>query len=151
MHKLAGDAALTAEIVGEIVERTDGVPLFVEELTKAVLESAGQSDWVTAVLGAASHAAQSVPATLHASLMARLDRLGPAPKEIAQIGAVLGREFAYELIEPVAQRQVAELRAALDQLGEMRSQYCGDPRVQFLAAGAQQRAVGGILDQRVLE
>jgi predicted ATPase len=91
--KLAGNAALTAEIVGEIVERTDGVPLFVEELTKAVLESAGQSDRVTAVLGAASHAAQSVLATLHASLMARLDRLGPAPKETAQIGAVLGREF----------------------------------------------------------
>src|SRR5499427_8615207 len=93
VHKLAGDAALTAEIVGEIVERTDGVPLFVEELTKAVLESAGQRDRVTAMLGAASHAAQSVPATLHASLMARLDRLGLAPKETAQIGAVLGREF----------------------------------------------------------
>ena len=104
VHKLASNAALTAEIVAEIVERTDGVPLFVEELTKAVLESAGQSDRVTAVLAAASLAAQSVPATLHASLMARLDRLGPAPKETAQIGAVLGREFSYELIEPVAQR-----------------------------------------------
>ena len=57
-----------------------------------------------------SLAALSVPATLQASLMARLDRLGPAPKEIAQIGAVLGREFAYELIEPVAQRD--ERRAA---------------------------------------
>jgi predicted ATPase len=54
VHKLAGNAALTAEIVAEIVERTDGVPLFVEELTKAVLESAAQSDQVTAVLGAAS-------------------------------------------------------------------------------------------------
>jgi predicted ATPase len=96
VHKLAGNAALTAEIVAEIVERTDGVPLFVEELTKAVLESAGQSDRVSAVLGAASLAARSVPATLHASLMARLDRLGPAPKETAQIGAVLGREFSYE-------------------------------------------------------
>ena len=113
VHKLAGNAALTAEIVAEIVERTDGVPLFVEELTKAVLESAAQSDRVAAVLGAASLAAHSVPATLHASLMARLDRLGPAAKETAQIGAVLGREFSYELIEPVAQRPERELQAAL--------------------------------------
>ena len=76
--KLAGNAALTAEIVAEIVERTDGVPLFVEELTKAVLESesAGQGDRVAVVLATTSLAALSVPATLHASLMARLDRLG---------------------------------------------------------------------------
>ena len=93
VQKLAGNAALTAEIVAEIVERTDGVPLFVEELTKAVLESAAPGDRVAAVLAMTSLAAQSVPATLHASLMARLDRLGPAPKEIAQIGAVLGREL----------------------------------------------------------
>ena len=118
VQKLAGNAALTADIVAEIVERTDGVPLFVEELTKAVLESAGQGDRVAAVLATTSLAALSVPATLHASLMARLDRLGPAAKEIAQIGAVLGREFAYELIEPVAQRPERELQAALAQLGD---------------------------------
>ena len=118
VQKLAGNAALTADIVAEIVERTDGVPLFVEELTKAVLESAAQGDRVAAVLATTSLAALSVPATLHASLMARLDRLGPMPKEIAQIGAVLGREFAYELIEPVAQRPEKELQAALDQLGD---------------------------------
>ena len=104
VQTLAGNAALSAEIVAEIVERADGVPLFVEELTKAVLESAAQGDRVAAVLATTSLAALSVPATLHASLMARLDRLGPVAKEIAQIGAVLGREFAYELIEPVAQR-----------------------------------------------
>src|SRR5215831_9584876 len=119
VQKLAGgDTVLTAEIVAEIVERTDGVPLFVEELTKAVLESAGQSDRVNAVLGVASLAAQSVPATLHASLMARLDRLGPVPKETAQIGAVLGREFSYELIEAVAQRPARELQAALGRLSD---------------------------------
>jgi tetratricopeptide (TPR) repeat protein len=100
------------------------VPLFVEELTKAVLESAGQGDRVAAVLGTASPAAQAVPATLHASLMARLDRLGPAAKEIAQIGAVLGREFTYELIEPVAQRPERELQAALDQLREAGLLFC---------------------------
>jgi class 3 adenylate cyclase/tetratricopeptide (TPR) repeat protein len=124
VHKLAGKAALTGEIISEIVERTDGVPLFVEELTKAVLESAGQSDRISAVLGAASHAAHSVPATLHASLMARLDRLGPAAKETAQIGAVLGREFSYELIEPVAQRPERELQAALGQLSEAGLLFC---------------------------
>ena len=124
VQKLAGNAALTADIVAEIVERTDGVPLFVEELTKAVLESAAQGDRVAAVLATTSLAAQSVPATLHASLMARLDRLGPAAKEIAQIGAVLGREFAYELIEPVAQRPERELQAALDQLGDAGLLFC---------------------------
>ena len=111
MQKLAGNTALAADIVAEIVDRrADGVPL--EELTNAVLESAAQGDRIAAVLATTSLAAQSVPATLHASLMARLDRLGPAAKEIAQIGAVLGREFAYELIEPVAQRSTAELQAA---------------------------------------
>jgi class 3 adenylate cyclase/tetratricopeptide (TPR) repeat protein len=124
VQTLAGNAALTADIVAEIVERTDGVPLFVEELTKAVLESAAQGDPVAAVLATTSLAALSVPATLHASLMARLDRLGPAPKEIAQIGAVLGREFAYELIEPVAQRDERELQAALDQLSEAGLLFC---------------------------
>ncbi len=124
VQTLAGNAALTAEIVAEIVERTDGVPLFVEELTKAVLESAAQGDRVAAVLATTSLAALSVPATLHASLMARLDRLGPAAKEIAQIGAVLGREFAYELIEPVAQRPEKELQAALDQLSDAGLLFC---------------------------
>jgi class 3 adenylate cyclase/tetratricopeptide (TPR) repeat protein len=124
VQKLAGNAALTADIVAEIVDRTDGVPLFVEELTKAVLESAAQGDRVAAVLATTSLAALSVPATLHASLMARLDRLGPATKEVAQIGAVLGREFAYELIEPVAQRDERELQAALGQLSEAGLLFC---------------------------
>src|SRR5947209_16355727 len=88
------------------------------------MDSAGQSDRVTAVLGAASHAARSVPATLHASLMARLDRLGPAPKETAQIGAVLGREFSYELIEAVARRPERELQAALRQLSDAGLLFC---------------------------
>jgi class 3 adenylate cyclase/predicted ATPase len=124
VQTLAGNTALAPDIIAEIVERTDGVPLFVEELTKAVLESAAQGDRVAAVLATTSLAALSVPATLHASLMARLDRLGPMPKEIAQIGAVLGREFAYELIEPVAQRDARELQAALDQLNEAGLLFC---------------------------
>jgi predicted ATPase len=80
VQKLTGNAALAADIVAEIVERTDGVPLFVEELTKAVLESTGLGDRVAAMLATASLAAQSVPATLHASLIARLDRLDRRPK-----------------------------------------------------------------------
>src|SRR6201997_4785192 len=110
VQKLAGNAALTPDIVAEIVERTDGVPLFVEEMTKAVLESAAQGDRVAAVLRTTSLAALSVPAALHASLMARLDRIGPTAREIAQIGAVLGREFAYELIAPVAHRSEKEVQ-----------------------------------------
>src|SRR6516164_7045725 len=124
VQTLAANAALAPAIVAEIVERTDGVPLFVEELTKAVLESVLQGDRVAAVLGTTSQTALSVPATLHASLMARLDRLGPGPKEIAQIGAVLGREFAYELIAPVAQHPERELQAALDQLDEAGLLFC---------------------------
>ena len=124
VQKLAGNAALTADIVAEIVERTDGVPLFVEELTKAVLESAARGDRVAAVLATTSLAALSVPATLHASLIARLDRLGTAAKEIAQIGAVLGREFSYELIEPVARRPEKARQAALDQLGDAGLLFC---------------------------
>jgi predicted ATPase len=104
VQTLAGNSALDAEIVAEIVERADGVPLFVEELTKAVLESVAQGDRIAAVLSANPAATRSIPATLHASLMARLDRLGTAPKEVAQIGAVLGREFTYELIDQVARR-----------------------------------------------
>ena len=152
VQKLAGNAALTPDIVAEIVERTDGVPLFVEELTKAVLESAAQGDRVAAVLATTSLAAQSVPATLHASLMARLDRLGPAAKEIAQIGAVLGREFAYELIEPVAQRPEKELQAALDQLGDAGLLFCRGiaPHASYLFKHAlvQDAAYGTLLRAR---
>src|SRR5947209_5129188 len=113
------------------------------------MDSAGQSDRVTAVLGAASHAARSVPATLHASLMARLDRLGPAPKETAQIGAVLGREFSYELIEPVAQRPEWELQAALGQLVDAGLLFCrgAPPHAAYLFKHAlvQDAAYGTLL------
>jgi class 3 adenylate cyclase len=124
VERLAGNAGLPEEIVDEIVARADGVPLFVEELTKAVLETGDRDNRVAPVMATKSLAALSVPATLQASLMARLDRLGPAPKDVAQIGAVLGREFAYELIEPVAQRDEMELQAALGQLSDARLLFC---------------------------
>ena len=89
---VAGNAALPPEVMEEIADRTDGVPLFVEELTKAVLELGSQP---SAAVSAVPHSASSVPATLHASLMARLDRLGPAARDVAQTGAAIGREFGY--------------------------------------------------------
>ena len=113
VERVAGDAGLTSEIVDEIVERADGVPLFVEELTKAVLETGNRDGGVAAVL-----AVSTIPATLHASLIARLDRLGSSAKEVAQIGALIGREFGYDLLEQVVRRPAAELRSALDRLAE---------------------------------
>ena len=94
---VAGEASLSPEIVEEIAERTDGVPLFVEELTLAVLEASAQG---AAALSTIPHPAFSVPATLHASLMARLDRLGPAARDVAQTGAAIGREFGMRCWQP---------------------------------------------------
>ena len=96
---LAGNTPLGSEVIQEIAERTDGVPLFVEKLTKAVLERADQDRRVAAVLSANPLPALTVPSTLHASLIARLDRIGPAAKEVAQISSVFGREFTYEQVE----------------------------------------------------
>jgi tetratricopeptide (TPR) repeat protein len=118
VERLAGNAGLAREIADEIVERADGVPLFVEELTKAVLETGDPSDRVAAVLAASPSPALSIPAALHASLIARLDRLGPIAKEVGQIGAVIGREFGHDLIEPVVRRPAVELRVGLDRLVE---------------------------------
>jgi predicted ATPase len=113
VQRVAGNAALPDNIVAEIVERTDGVPLFVEELTKAVLEAG--ADGSPAALSRTASMSLAVPATLHASLMARLDRLGAA-KEVAEIGSVIGREFAYELLAAVARIDETELRRATDRL-----------------------------------
>jgi tetratricopeptide (TPR) repeat protein len=112
VENLAGNA-LSSAAVEEIAERADGVPLFVEELTKAVLESGTQG---VSILSDVPQAGLSVPATLHASLMARLDRLGPVAKDIAQKGAVLGREFGYELLASLADLPDPQLREALDRL-----------------------------------
>jgi predicted ATPase len=105
---------LPASIRQDIIERTDGIPLFVEEMTKAVLEaeSEGEARRVAALVPSP---ALAVPATLHASLMARLDRLGPG-KELAQIGAAIGREFSHPLLAAVVRKPEAELQTALDRL-----------------------------------
>jgi class 3 adenylate cyclase/predicted ATPase/DNA polymerase III delta prime subunit len=117
VQRIAGnEGALSAEAVDEIVARTDGVPLFMEELTKAVVEANGGAKLV---ISGAPAAARAVPATLHASLMARLDRLGPAAKKVAQVGAAIGREFSYELLAAVAgQQNHADVRNQLNRLVE---------------------------------
>jgi class 3 adenylate cyclase/tetratricopeptide (TPR) repeat protein len=116
IDRVLGDKLIPPNLRRDIIERTDGIPLFVEEITKAVLEGNTQ--------GAAERrpapgrsSAPAVPASLHASLMARLDRLGSA-KEAAQIGAVIGREFSYALLSAVAGKGEAELQLALDRLIE---------------------------------
>jgi class 3 adenylate cyclase/predicted ATPase len=114
IRSVAGNQTLPSEVVDEIAERTDGVPLFVEELTKAVLE-AGPAEIARAV-SAVPLPGLAVPPTLHASLMARLDRIGPIAKEVAQVGAAIGREFSYDLLAAAAQLSDSELRAALDRL-----------------------------------
>jgi class 3 adenylate cyclase/predicted ATPase len=114
IDRVIGNKQLPSGVRRDIIEHTDGIPLFIEEMTKAVLEATSDS--------AAEHAATAVPApvpivpaSLHASLLARLDRLGSA-KEVAQVGAAIGREFPYELIAAVADRSEDALRVGLDRL-----------------------------------
>jgi len=109
--QVAAKIALSDETVAAVVERTGGVPLFVEELTRAVLES-----------GEMKLTGRAIPATLHDSLIARLDRLGPA-KEVLQIGAVVGSEFSYELLRAVHPIGEAELQAALRKLADAELLY----------------------------
>jgi class 3 adenylate cyclase/predicted ATPase len=114
IDRVVGNNALSASIRQDIIERTDGIPLFVEEMTKAVLEAESEGA-AQRTVAAAPSPALAVPASLHASLMARLDRLGPA-KEVAQIGAAIGREFSHELLASVVRKSEAELGLALDRL-----------------------------------
>ena len=115
VERVVGDKALPDEVAAQIVAKTDGVPLFVEELTKAVLESGLLEDAGDHYELSGPLPPLAIPATLHDSLLARLDRLAPV-KEIAQIGAAIGREFSHALLAAVADRPEPELQAALDQL-----------------------------------
>ncbi|MEE8253728.1 MAG: adenylate/guanylate cyclase domain-containing protein, partial [Hyphomicrobium sp.] len=115
VDRITGGKTLPHELLDEIAKKTDGVPLFVEELTKAVLESGGLKETETAyeLTGPISHLA--IPATLHDSLMARLDRLQPV-KEVAQTAACIGREFAHALLAVITPLNDAALQDALKQL-----------------------------------
>jgi predicted ATPase len=112
VEEIAGGKALPDEVVVEIADRTDGVPLFVEELTKSVIESGllrEESDRYVLDRGLPAFA---IPTTLHDSLMARLDRLAQV-RLVVQIGAAIGREFTYVLLRTVSSLPEDELQAAL--------------------------------------
>jgi predicted ATPase len=138
--QVAAHNALANETVDAVIERTSGVPLFVEELTRAVLES-----------GDAKFTGREIPVTLHDSLMARLDRLGPA-KEVAQIGAVIGSEFSYQLLHAVDRKPEEDLQSALRSLTEAELLYvrgiAPDANYQFKHALIRDAAYGALLKSR---
>jgi class 3 adenylate cyclase len=113
VKRMVGNQTVPDDVINDIVERTDGVPLFLEELTKATFESGVPAQEIASAVRATKLA---VPETLRASLMARLDRLGTTAKQTAQVGGAIGREFTYELLVVAAERPEKELQAALDHL-----------------------------------
>jgi class 3 adenylate cyclase len=115
IEQLTGGKALPAEVLDEIIAKTDGVPLFIEELTKTVLESGLLIEKNGSYVVTAALAPLAIPSTLQDSLMARLDRLAPV-REIAQIGATIGREFSYSLLQFVSPITGPALQDALRQL-----------------------------------
>ncbi len=140
VEEVAAHKALLEETVSAVVERTGGVPLFVEELTLAVLES-----------GSSKLSAREIPVTLHDSLMARLDRLGPA-KEVAQIGAVLGSDFSYALLHAMHPIPEPELQRALRSLVDAELLYVRgivpDASYQFKHALIRDAAYEALLKTR---
>jgi class 3 adenylate cyclase/tetratricopeptide (TPR) repeat protein len=117
IDRIMSRKALPAEVLDQIIAKTDGVPLFVEELTKSVLESGLLREENGAYVLASALTPLAIPSTLHDSLTARLDRLSPI-KEIAQVGAAIGREFPYDLLEAVSPIRGQALLDALQQLME---------------------------------
>jgi predicted ATPase/class 3 adenylate cyclase len=115
VQRVTGGKALPTEVLGQILARTDGVPLFVEELTKTVLESGQLQERSGEYVLEHSLPSLAIPMTLHASLMARLDRLASV-RDVAQIAAVIGRDFNYELLSELAGLPKAKLDEALEQL-----------------------------------
>jgi len=136
---IEGSAELKPELVDRISQRTDGIPLFVEELTKVVLESTGKDNATAAI---------DVPATLHDSLVARLDHLGPA-REIAQLAACIGRSFSSSLLAAVCDLPATEMEDALRPLLDSGLIYAERQRegtgYTFKHAMVQQAAYGGLL------
>ena len=126
VERVAGGKGLSAEMIQQVIAKTDGVPLFVEELTKSVMESVG-------VQGQTPIHSLAIPTTLQDALMARLDRLSTV-REVAQIGAALGREFSYELIRAVSPLDEASLQQALAKLVEAELLYRRGlpPQVHYL-------------------
>ncbi|MFL5286691.1 MAG: AAA family ATPase [Rhodopila sp.] len=145
----SGDVPLAPEMVVQIAERTDGVPLFVEELTKAVLEAGVQAPGTQSTL---PDPALPVPAALHAALMARLDRLGATAREVAQAAAVIGREFHHTMLASIAGLPEPRLREALDRLTAAGLVFARgmppDASYQFKHALVQDAAYGSLVRSR---
>jgi class 3 adenylate cyclase/tetratricopeptide (TPR) repeat protein len=120
--RVAGTKPLPAEVVNHIVAKTDGVPLYVEELTKTIMASDILHDMGDRFELTGPLASLSIPQTLQGSLMARLDRL-PQAREIAQLGSVLGREFAYQMLSGLSAINEATLQEGLRQLVEAELLY----------------------------
>jgi predicted ATPase len=150
-QNVAGEKVLPVDVVGDIVAKTDGVPLFVEELTKAVLESGVLHETNGSYVLAGPLGSLAIPNTLHDSLMARLDRLAPT-KETAQIGAVIGREFSYDLMRAVSRLTAGELDRALADLVKSELVMCrGTPphaTFVFKHVLVQDAAYGSLLRDR---
>ncbi|MDH5749930.1 MAG: AAA family ATPase, partial [Rhodospirillales bacterium] len=148
VSKVTRGKTLPAEVLDQIVGKTDGVPLFVEELTKTVLESGLMKERDDAYVLDGPLPPLAIPETLQDSLMARLDQLAPV-KEIAQMGAVIGREFSYPLLAAVASYAENDLRQALDRLVQSELVFrrgVGDGAVYvFKHALVQDTAYAGLL------
>jgi predicted ATPase len=131
--RLANGKTLPVEVIEHIVSKTDGVPLFIEELTKMLLESALLREEADHYALTGPLAVVTIPTTLYDSLMARLDRF-PTVREVAQLGAVLGREFSYDLLHALTPMDEATLQHGLTQLvdAELLHQRGRPPRTRYL-------------------
>jgi TOMM system kinase/cyclase fusion protein len=133
LPSLTGEKTLPTEVVEQVIAKTDGVPLFVEELVKMILESGLVREEADHYVLTGTLPPLAIPSTLHDSLMARLDRLSTV-RALAQLGAVLGREFSYELIQAIAPVDEMTLRHGLAQLVEAELVYQRDlpPRSRYV-------------------
>jgi predicted ATPase/class 3 adenylate cyclase len=149
--RVTGGKTLPKEVMNQILARTDGVPLFVEELTKSVLETGLLKERDDHYVLSHPLPSMAIPTTLHASLMARLDRLAPV-REVAQIGSVVGREFSYELLSTVAGLPKEALEEALAQLVRSELVFCRGQLPQavytFKHALVRDAAYSGLLRSR---
>jgi len=151
IDRVTAGKTLPEEVMNQILARTDGVPLFVEELTKTVLETGLLEEQEGHYVLNRPLPSMAIPTTLHASLMARLDRLAPV-REVAQIGAVVGREFSYELLSTVAGLPKERLEEALAQLVRSELVFCRGEVPQavytFKHALVRDAAYSGLLKSR---
>jgi class 3 adenylate cyclase/tetratricopeptide (TPR) repeat protein len=151
IERVTAGKTLPAEVMNQILARTDGVPLFVEELTKTVLETGLLQEREDHYELSRPLPSMAIPTTLHASLMARLDRLAPV-REVAQIGAVVGREFSYELLSTIAGFPKDKLEEALAELVRSELVFCKGQLPQavytFKHALVRDAAYSGILRSR---